>query len=159
MLGNKEKTTQAYKHWTPEEDAILTEHWGEKSGDWEGWKELLPDRSVIKRRNRAKALGLRSASRAPWTPEEDAALVTFIPDHGFNPDFWAAKLPNRTIGAITNRAYKKRISARKSSSIPWSAKQRRVLKEGLAAIAHDTDRTVGECIMESNRLLSRGQIK
>lgn len=61
--------------WTPEQDALIMAH-PDKGSSWEGWKELLPNRSRHSINIRRYLLGV-SPSRdcGTWTNEQRSVLI------------------------------------------------------------------------------------
>ena len=49
----------ATDRWTLLEDDMIVEHYQERGPEWEGWKDVLPNRTKSSIRSRAKRLGLR----------------------------------------------------------------------------------------------------
>lgn len=156
-LNKETEQDGTYKHWTPEEDAILEEHWEEHGVKWDGWKKLLPDRSPTKIRNRAAALGIRASTRATWSEKDDDLLRKFVPEKGLDPVFWKKKIPNRTFSAITNRVYRLGLSV-KSRSAQWDDVERDILAEHTYSAAEETGHSVSECFGELGRMMTSGQI-
>ena len=63
------------KFWTPEQDALIMAN-PDKGSSWEGWKELLPERSRHSINIRRYILGVSpSRDMAEWTSEQKAALA------------------------------------------------------------------------------------
>lgn len=51
--------------WTEAELDLLREHYEEKGCKWDGWKELLPNRSPMSIRRKSNMIGLKIRSKLP----------------------------------------------------------------------------------------------
>jgi hypothetical protein len=72
--------SEHFRRWTPEEDALIVEHYEEMGAGAMCAAGMLPGRDATKVMNRACALGVRRR-KAPtrWTPDEDKAIRAAIP--------------------------------------------------------------------------------
>lgn len=60
--------------WTAEEDAALKEHYPTHGAVWDGWEDILPDRTVNGISYRAGRLGVRCEN--PYAPRDHGDLET-----------------------------------------------------------------------------------
>lgn len=113
-------TRMGCKRWTPEEDAVVLEHYPRRGMKWDGWDELLPRRSRNAIRVRAHSLGsgvdpdvimancaaAGSASLGAhrWTDDEVASLATWYPLYGAGWAGWGDVLPGLRVGDIAAKA-------------------------------------------------------
>ena len=110
--------------------------------DWDGWDELVPNRTHHAIQMCASRIGVRvgkdspSARGLPWRVEELRALVRLYPEHGGAWDGWRKALPGRSRNAIASMA--KALGVRKARPA-----------ERVAAVAP-------EIIAEAGRLVAQG---
>ena len=112
-------TRMGCRRWTAEEDALVREHYPSHGATWEGWRELLPNRSLNAIRVHANGLGtlaskdviaannaraVESSTRHSWTEAEIAELATWYPLHGMSWRGWRDVLPGRGAAAIAKKA-------------------------------------------------------
>ena len=112
-------TRMGCRHWTAEEDALVREHYPSHGAQWEGWRELLPHRSLNAIRVRANGIGTRasreviaannaraveSSTRRCWTEAEVAELATWYPLRGTSWRGWRDVLPGRGATDIARKA-------------------------------------------------------
>ena len=109
--------------WTEAEYQAIREHYPSRGVRWEGWSELLNDRSPEAIQRVASMLGVhREDNGRGWSAEEEQALRDNFPAHIKTWDGWAKVLPNRTWPAITKRANTLGLHHDASASLhtPWS---------------------------------------
>jgi hypothetical protein len=65
--------------WTPDEDAVVRDAGTRHGLEWDGWADVLPNRSASAIAQRKVALGVISdrstRPREPWTDEQRVALL------------------------------------------------------------------------------------
>lgn len=86
--------------WTAREDAVVRCCAGPHDAAWEGWGRLLPGRTELAIRARAKRLGAEG---------EIGRLKERYPAHGPSWDGWARVLPGRAPAAIAAMARRLRV--------------------------------------------------
>ncbi|WP_251159362.1 hypothetical protein [Caniella muris] len=98
--------------WTDREVEILSMYWDKKGAAWEGWGRLLPGRTELAIRARAKRLGPKAGGGRPrpWTEGEIGRLKERYPAHGPSWDGWARVLPGRAPAAIAAMARRLRVT-------------------------------------------------
>lgn len=104
---------------TPEEDELVRRHYPSHGATWDGWDELLPNRSPNAIRVHANGMGVlaskdvisgnnaravASSTRRCWTEAEVAALATWYPLHGVSWRGWRDVLPGRGASDIAKKA-------------------------------------------------------
>ena len=114
--------------WTEEERQAIREHFPSHGTRWDGWSELLNDRTPEAIQRMAGLLGVYredGTGGRGWTADEDQALRDHFPTHGRAWDGWARVLPKRTWAGITKHASVLGIRHDESVSMgyhtPWSA--------------------------------------
>jgi hypothetical protein len=114
------KAPGAPRPWTEGEDEALMREFPAHGAAWEGWAELLPDRSraAIAARGRLMAPDPSGRTSRHWAPEEDEALRRLYPTHASGWAGWPDILPGRTPTAISNRAGTLGLCTRRR--VPWT---------------------------------------
>lgn len=112
-------TRMGCRAWTEAEEALVREHYPSHGATWDGWDELLPNRSLNAIRGHANGMGVRaseavisrnnaravaSSSRRGWTEAEIAELATWYPLYGVSWDGWPDALPGRGACEISKKA-------------------------------------------------------
>lgn len=104
-----------------------------------------------------------------WTVEEDTSIAIYYPEHGMQWDGWADEIPNRTINAIGQRAYRLGVyyrgrddipleqvytpkNADKLTGEPWTDAQRVRLITISREMCEQTSHTLLECMREFWRI-------
>ena len=90
-------TRMGCRRWTAEEDALVREHYPSHGATWEGWRELLPHRSLNAIRVRAHGLGLHVD---PDVIARNNAKATAVRARGK----WRDELPGRGCAEIAGKA-------------------------------------------------------
>ena len=87
--------------WTTEEVQALRDYYPVYGPQWDGWRELLPNREGTSLRCKAHKLGISSPrKRMPWTDAEREIIGEYFPAHGPSWCGWAVVLPERSVRAI-----------------------------------------------------------
>ena len=89
-----------HKNWTPEEDSLLREHWGEEHPQWIAI-QIQRTESAVRRRAWSLIQQGRSLHDPEWSAKEDRELLWYWSEKG--PAFLARKL-GRTRRAVETRA-------------------------------------------------------
>jgi len=113
------------RHWTPEEDQILFEHYGGPGASFEALAERL-ERSPESIRMRAIRLGLASRTARGWTPEQDQILRDSYDSDSATISRLATRL-KRARMAVVRRAAK--LGLQRARTRDWTEDEDRILRE------------------------------
>lgn len=119
-LGIREKRDP---EWSPEELAVLKTRHAELTGH-EAARRLLPRRTMVAIRRKARQLGLTLPKRLKWTPREDGILERHYRNEG--PAGVSRRLPGRSRPSIKARAQIRGLTI--ASHQPWSHQDEELLK-------------------------------
>ena len=106
-------------NWTEGEVDILARHFPDNGTDWEGWKELLPNRSETAIRVKATHCGIYRMGKGPttntdddfWTRKEDVQLLSAIKQIARLTDHSAASVSRRILHLIRKTNGKMRLES------------------------------------------------
>ena len=144
------------RSWTPEEDAILREHYPLYGTNIpssllpERTKDSIQGRAVVHHLQRIKIRSLDD----PWTPEEDAALLKYYPEYGA---YIPYDLLNRTKVSVQERATQMRL---RKVCAWWPEKDLDILREYYPTIGcRITDMLPNHSLSAIQKMASRLHIK
>ena len=98
--------------WGSKEVEAVRNYYPLHGPDWDGWDELIPDRTRHAIQMCASRIGVKvgqdvpPASGMPWSADELATLVRLYPEHGGAWDGWRKAIPGRSRSAIASMAKK-----------------------------------------------------
>lgn len=124
--------------WSEYEDLLVRTHFPVHGSMWKEWPNVLPGRTTIAIRGRARRLGLNVENKDVWTAEEDAVLLENR-GHDARWHGWVRLLPRHTPKAIANR-----MRFLCSSAGEWDPDEDRALLVALSHVVKYTGRTASE---------------
>jgi len=93
--------------WSKHEDAILMAHYAKHGPSWEGWKELLPDRSKSSISTRVGRL--RESTSIGFIPDPYERRVVELMERGMSPSMIdkAMRWPKETAREIMSQRWER----------------------------------------------------
>ena len=144
--------------WTKEELAALCKHYPEHGSTWDGWEQLLNNRTVWAIRERARRIGVVYNPR--WTKEEVEVLKECYPRHigEWTEEQWHKVLPGRSKVAIRQKAGNLGIRIAFSCSEHhqrWTKSDDAKLLKAIQIIATQLGRTERSVVNRASMILPR----
>lgn len=102
--------TYSSPRWGSREVEAVRKYYPLHGPDWDGWDELIPDRTRHAIQMCASRIGVKagpdapSAKGLPWSDAELEALARLYPEHGGAWDGWRKAIPGRSRNAIVSMA-------------------------------------------------------
>lgn len=139
--------------WTPEEDALMVEHYGKKGSGINYLLTVLPNRSRASLIHRARILGLSGIRRTYPDEFREDIKKYYCQKNGI--DLLLQKYPDFTRAGITNIANRMGLTFKQSS--PWTPEEDKILKENSVKSMKELlkifpNRTKGSIIARKNTL-------
>lgn len=138
--------------WSDGEVTELRRYYRKKGSRWEGWKTLLPRRSIHAIETKAYSLGLRHERY--WTPEQDEILRLYYENKNKYWDGWRRVLPGKTRKQMSDRAWHLGL---KSPHAEWTDDERRRLVLAVNSVSKETGHTFLGCVKELNNMRLRSK--
>lgn len=158
--------------WTADEDKTIRTFYATQGAQWDGWRELLPNRTKGAIYQRAHKLGLlmeieavkdrhKIAARqrqkfresdlgdSSWKMYEVFALLTYWPKHGKDWAGWEKVLPLRSEQAISNKAWNIQLSKKPRD---WALEEDEKVLLDLISTSIDLKRTPFDVVSRINQL-------
>ena len=141
-------TNSSKAPYTKAEDQAIIDNYPVHGSTWDGWRQILPNRSVSAIKNRAMKLGvtmrpealseirrMSSGGSMHWTPEQDELIGRHYPTYGSLWEGWRELLPGRTARAISKRANDIGVHRYQKKPNLFTDGQRAYILKGVIAIA------------------------
>lgn len=132
--------------WSEAEDAALAANYPEHGANWDGWDEVLPNRTRSAISARAVGRGIRMTPEAfrrraqerqaeadGWAAGEIVALATYYPFYGPMWRGWGEVLPNRTRDARADKA--RALGIRSAPCARFTDEDRQAILSAVMAVA------------------------